>query len=139
MKADEVIRKESEDFNRHDAAAFTANYAPEAIVHDPQYPEPLRGSAAIKKDVADFFAAFPDIRGSVVGTVVSGDAYAVEWSMRGTHRGPLLGPSGEIPATNKTVEMNAAAFGRLDKEGRIVKERRYYDLAGLMAQLGVMQ
>jgi hypothetical protein len=33
--------------------------------------------------------------------------------------------------------MRAAAIGRLDGQGRIGEERRYYDFAGLLGQLGL--
>jgi hypothetical protein len=59
--------------------------------------------------------------------------------MTGTQKGPLNGPGGHIPATNRKVSMNAAIVGRIDAHGRIVEEHRYYDLAGVMSQLGLMQ
>lgn len=139
MNAEEAFRKEIDSLNKHDAAAFATNYAPTATVHDPAYPEPLRGTDAIKKDVADFFAAFPDLKANLHGSVVSGDKYAVEWSVSGTHKGPFAGPSGPIPATNRKVEVRGAAIGRFDDQGRIAEERRYYDLAGMMSQLGLME
>ncbi len=64
---------------------------------------------------------------------------AAEWVMTGTNRGPIESPAGSIPATNKSMELRVATFERLDSEGRIVEESRYYDQAGLFAQLGISQ
>jgi steroid delta-isomerase-like uncharacterized protein len=137
MKPEETFRKEVESLNKHDPEAFAENFAPDAVVHDPAYPEPLKGDA-IKKDISDFFAAFPDLSARIETTLIAGDAYAIEWSLTGTHKGPLSAPSGEIAATNKRVETHGASVGRLDEQGRTLEERRYYDIAGMMAQLGLM-
>jgi hypothetical protein len=38
-----------------------------------------------------------------------------------------------------TMPGSVATVGRLDGQGRVAEERRYYDLAGVMSQLGLMQ
>ncbi len=138
MAANEVIRKQIDAVNRHDITAFTACYSPNAVVMDPQYPEPLRGGGAIGKDMTDFLTALPDLELRLKRTITEGDSYAAEITMSGTHKGPLIGPSGQIPATNKRVEIGAILLVQLDKDGRIAEEHRYYDLAGMMSQLGLM-
>jgi predicted ester cyclase len=97
-----------------------------------------RATADIQKDVEDFFAAFPDIQFALTNTVVRGDLAALEGTATGTHRGRVETPNGTIPATDKTVTMGFAAFVQLDAEGRITEERRYYDVAGMLQQLGLM-
>jgi hypothetical protein len=57
---------------------------------------------------------------------------------RGTHKGPLTGSTGPIPATNRTMVMPVATFARLDEQGLVIEERRYYDLARVMMQLEVI-
>jgi steroid delta-isomerase-like uncharacterized protein len=138
MAGRETIEAHIRSFNDHDANAWGGRYSADAVLHDPQYPDPLRGRAAIQKDVEDFFTAFPDIQFTLTNTVVSGDLAALEGTATGTHRGPMETPSGPVPATNKTVTMGFAAFVQLDAEGRITAERRYYDVAGLLQQLGLM-
>jgi predicted ester cyclase len=109
------------------------------VVDDPQFPEPLKGAHAITKDIGDWFGAFPDIETRITRTVVNGTSFAVEWSMSGSHKGPLVMPDGHVPATGKPVRMVVVTIGRLDAEGRIAEERRSYDLASVMGQLGLMQ
>lgn len=137
MATDDTLHKGLEAFNRHDAATVAAGYAPSVVVVDPAYPEPLTGRDAVRKDMEDFFRAFPDVQLSFRTLLTDGDTYSVEWSLSGTHKGPFAGPDGEIPATNRSVEMGVAGMGRVDAQGQIVEERRYYDIAGLMAQLGL--
>jgi hypothetical protein len=37
------------------------------------------------------------------------------------------------------MEFALSVFGRLNDQGKIVEERRYYDVAGQLHQLGVTQ
>lgn len=125
-------------WNRHDPEACVSFYAEDATVHDPMYTEPLSGRDAIRKDFEDFMTAFPDAAFSVGMVVASGDTVAFEVRVRGVHKGPLAGPAGVAPATNRSIDMPIAAFARVDDHGLVEEERRYYDVAGLVQQLGLM-
>jgi steroid delta-isomerase-like uncharacterized protein len=134
----DVIRQASEALNRHDADGWAKVYAEDVVVYDLQYPEPLRGREAVRSDMAAFVRTFPDLHMEIRSILQDGNTYAYEGTMTGTQQGPLATPDGgEIPATNKRVEMSFGAFGKFDEENKIVEERRYYDLAGLLAQLGI--
>jgi steroid delta-isomerase-like uncharacterized protein len=136
MSTTDVIRQVIETFNRRDAVALAERYAEDAVVHDPQYPEPLRGREAIRKDIEALFRSFPDVHGEVRSILEDGNSYAVEFTMTGTHQGPISTPEGEIQPTGKQFEMSLGQFGRLDGENQISEERRYYDVAGLAEQFG---
>jgi steroid delta-isomerase-like uncharacterized protein len=123
--------------NRRDVDGFASFYAPDATVIDPQYSDPLKGTSAIRQDLTDFVRAFPDLSFTIQTQVGDGQTLAFEGLAKGTNRGVLATPNGEIPATNKPVTMRFAAFLRLASDGRIAEERRYYDLAGLFQQLGL--
>jgi steroid delta-isomerase-like uncharacterized protein len=139
-KFEEASRKLAKAINAHDLDAVTKAYASDAIAYDPMYPEPLRGREAIKKDSADFFRAFPDLRFEISSVVEKDDGSgAGEVRMTGTHTGPLATPTGgEVPPTNKRIELKGAAFVRLNDKGEIVEERRYYDVGTILRQLGLM-
>lgn len=134
-----TLAKQIEAINRHDPSAFAALYSEDATVADPMYGEPLRGRGAIEKDMADFITAFPDLRFSVERTIVDDAAFASEIVIEGTHRGPLLGPAGHIPATNRRVTITGGVHARIDGSGRVVDEKRFYDVAAILSQLGIMQ
>ncbi|QDG67954.1 ester cyclase [Pseudarthrobacter sp. NIBRBAC000502772] len=136
MSAD-AIAKSVEALNSHDAKAFAAAYAADAVVHDPSYPQPLKGRDAIEQDVVDLLRAFPDVSLTVGPVLQDGETFAAEYTLRGTHQGPLALPGGEIPATGKSFINNAAVFSKFNTDGEVTEESRYYDVAGLMAQLGV--
>jgi len=139
-KFEEASRKLAKAINTHDLDALAKVYASDAVAHDPMYPEPLRGRDAIKKDSADFFRAFPDLRFEISSIVEKDDGSgAGEVVMSGTHTGPLATPTGgEVPPTKKRIEVKGAAFVRLNGSGEIVEERRYYDVGTLLRQLGLM-
>jgi steroid delta-isomerase-like uncharacterized protein len=137
MSAKDTYTRAVEAFNRNDAGAFAALYAADAVVHDPLYPQPLRGRAAIEQDVVDVRRALPDARFALRAVLEAEDMAAGEYSLSGTHDGPLATPEGEIPASGKTLNTDGAVFSRFNAQGEIVEERRYYDVAGMLAQLGL--
>ena len=139
-KFEEASRKLAKAVNAHDLDAVTKAYASDAVAYDPMYPEPLRGREAIKKDSADSFRAFPDMRFEISNIIEKDDGSgAGEVRISGTHTGPLATPTGgEVPPTNKRIDLKGAAFVRLNGSGEIVEERRYYDVGTILRQLGVM-
>jgi steroid delta-isomerase-like uncharacterized protein len=139
-KFEEVSRNLAKAITAHDLDAVAKVYASDATAYDPMYPDPLRGREAIKKDTADFFRAFPDLRFEISNVIEKGDRLgAAEVRMTGTHTGPLATPTGgEVPPTNKRIELKGAAFVGLNEKGEIVEERRYYDVGTILRQLGLM-
>ena len=127
-----------EAFNRGDPAGFAALYAEDAIVHDPQYPQPLNGRAAIEQDTADVRRAMPDARFTLHAVLQDGATVAVHYGLSGTHLGPLSLPDGEIAPTGRRLDLPGAVFSRVDGEGLVLEERRYFDVASLLAQVGVL-
>ena len=97
------------------------------------------GKAQILASQKVWQTAFPDAKGDVTNQIAEGEQVLTEAIFRGTHTGPLAGPNGTtIPATNKKIEMRIA-FVDSFKDGKIQRERAYYDLAGMMQQLGLGQ
>lgn len=108
-----------------------------AVVHDPQHPTPLTGKAAIETNIAQLFTAYPDTRAEVKHVLVDGDTVAGLVVITGTHQGPMTTPLGEIPPTGKQVTNVLATFATMGPQGTCTEERRVYDVAALMAQLGL--
>jgi steroid delta-isomerase-like uncharacterized protein len=95
------------------------------------------------RGVADFIsaskgwaAAFPDSRATFEAAYVSGNTVILELTWRGTHSGPLQMPTGEIPATGRTIEMRACQVVDI-ADGKARGTRQYFDMATMMTQLGV--
>ena len=124
----------------HDIEKLMKLYAPDAVVNDPLYPEPLRGHGAIRQDAADFFRAFPDISFKFTDVFQKNERTgATKFQISGTNTGPLTFPTGQVvPPTGKRINVVGVALVTLDDSGLIKEELRYYDTATVLRQLGLL-
>ena len=87
----------------------------------------------------NFLTAFPGTKFEVLLTIATGDYVVNHWKVSGgSHSGPLHTPSGGvIPPTGKT----AVVFGSttsLVKNGKLSRSWTFWDMASLLAQLGLL-
>ena len=82
---------------------------------------------------ADFFAAFPDMTGTMEDLVVSGDRVVGRFIYRGTHLGPLYG----IPATGNPVEMRSIDIWRVEN-GEFVEHWDELNMLEVFQAVGVI-
>ena len=130
----QVLKRETEAWNAHDADRVAACYAADAVLYDVGLPDPLRGRAAIRDSVAGYLAAFPDLHVDFGEPIVSGNRAAQEWKVTGTNDGELLG----IPPTGKSATTYGCATAELGEDGLIHRGGNYWNVAGLMQQLGAL-
>ena len=127
-------------FNSKDWAKFQGCYAENATSEqvDMGMP-PLVGRAnIIDKSAKVFGAAFPDLTGELELSLVSGNDILAVVLLKGTHKGALPGPQGEIAPTNKKIGYLVVHHVQTSPDGRsIAKERFIYDGGTFMSQLGV--
>ncbi|MDE3076414.1 MAG: ester cyclase [Chloroflexota bacterium] len=83
-----------------------------------------------------FQRAFPDGKLVLESAIQQGNRVAVEGAFTGTHTGPLASPQGEIPATNRAVNLRVSDIFEVSGE-LITKHRIYYDQVQLLSQLGL--
>lgn len=95
---------------------------PQAAVHD--------GIDAVKKYYADSRRAFPDQRNEIISLRHAEDAVIVEFTLRGTHLGPL----GAVPPTGNRFECRMTAFF-IFEGSTLVCERVYFDAMTILRQL----
>ena len=80
-----------------------------------------------------FYAAFPDLRGTIEDMVAEGDKVASRLRWRGTHQAELMG----IPPTGKQGDFTRIAIHRIEG-GKVVEGWVNFDAMGMMQQLGVV-
>jgi len=97
----------------------------------------VRGAEQVKSLVEAFYRAFPDLRHEILTRVESGDMLAMEIRVTGTHTGPLKTPAGEVAASGRTVDYEAADYFKV-KDGRITAWHAYFDQVTFLSQLGLM-
>jgi len=111
-------------------------YAPDAVRYDPTAPQGMKGRDAIRKYHQTLAKAFKDVETRTLNVVSKGDITAWEWFFTLTNSGPLELPTGNLAPTNRRVTMNGATFYRFKRGGLIAEQHDYFDIAGLMQQLG---
>ena len=81
--------------------------------------------------------AFPD---RVIDDAIifgTSDQAAEDARFTGTHTGTLPTPNGDVPPTGKTLVARYAVISRVEN-GKIASFRVFFDVADVMAQLGLM-
>ena len=122
--------------NKHDVAGVASVYASDIVLVDPT--GRYEGRDAIQAYLEAGDKAIPDGKNETVRLIEEGDTVVAEMTYRGTHSGPFTMPDGtEVPASGNAVELHCVAIVTV-RDGKIVSERDYFDLADMMSQLGLM-
>ena len=88
--------------------------------------------------IQGFLDAFPDLHFKLERIIAQGDLAAVDWLATGTHTGPLRTPTGNsLPPTGKKTLIPGANTYQF-KDGKIIRSWTHWDMATLLAQLGMM-
>lgn len=115
-----------------DLEALDAVLDPHYVDHDA--PDGLPpGPAGVKQLIGPYRVAFPDVQITIDAQVAEGELVATRYTLRGTHRGALMG----IPPTGKQVTMAGMTIARV-VDGKMVEGWVNYDALGLLQQLGVV-
>ena len=126
-----IVREHMESENRHEFDVTMGTFdhpryeiVPTGDVYD--------GEAEVGRYFEESRAAFPDQRNETIALYHADDAVIVEFWLRGTHEGEMRG----IPPTGRAFEVRTIALFLFD-EDRLVCERVYFDIATILAQLGI--
>ena len=127
-----LVREHMESENRHEF-----NVTLDTFDH-PRYEiiptgDVFDGPEEVRRYFEDTRTAFPDQRNELLALHHTDAGVIVEFTLRGTHRGPLRG----IPPTGKQFECRTVAFFLFEGD-RLVCERVYFDAATILSQLGLI-
>jgi steroid delta-isomerase-like uncharacterized protein len=128
-----LVREHMESENTHDFDVTLATFADHPRYEIIPTGEVYDGPEEVMRYYQETRAAFPDQRNELISLHHADDAVIVEFWLRGTHEGEFRG----VPPTGKSFEQRMAAFFLFEGE-RLVNERVYFDAAGLLAQLGLL-
>jgi steroid delta-isomerase-like uncharacterized protein len=122
-------------WNAHDADAIVAFMTPDAVYEDLALGARHSGRDEIRAFIAGMTTRLSsDYQFAFVAPIaVSVAGYAFEWTMTGTNDGP----NGRFTPTGKQFAIRGVSVGRL-VDGKIVENRDYWNLLGLLVQLGIM-
>jgi steroid delta-isomerase-like uncharacterized protein len=94
----------------------------------------IKGVEALKAQVREYRAAFPDLRFLMQDLIATGDTVVARWTATGTNRAPLM----DIPPTGKTTSVEGMTISRLSN-GKVIESWSQWDTLKLMQNLGVAQ
>jgi steroid delta-isomerase-like uncharacterized protein len=117
--------------NQQNPDAIDELYTPNFVWHEPD--EDIQGPEEARRFLGMYLSAFPDMHVSVEDEIAEGDKVVTRWTIRGTHRGELMG----MAPTDEQVEIKGITIHRIEG-GRIAEEWERYDNLSVMQQLGAI-
>lgn len=137
----ELMRTLDDAWNGQDWAVFRSRHAEDTQVFWPGQPEPTKGRDNHEAEAKEFFKTFPDnhlVNNPYKVMFGQGDYTCTIADFTGTMKGPMRTASGKvIPPTNKSFHVEFCTVAHWSQEGEILEERLFYDLVGLLKQLGL--
>jgi len=133
---EKIIRELYRRAEVQDSAGFTALFAPGGYFHDISAGQKYVG-ADIGKTVDIYATAFPDMHRALEHVIVLGDVVVVQLSLNGTHKGPLVLPSGTVAPTHQIIHAPCCDVFRL-MDGKVKSFDCYTAATILFAQLGIL-
>jgi steroid delta-isomerase-like uncharacterized protein len=120
-------------WNTHDLDLATAFFAADYEGGDVAQAERQRGRAGIRRSLARYFEALPDVRFTLDDLIVEGDRTSVIWTARGTHLGALM----NIPPSGRRVTVRGVSTFTL-RDGQITQAEHIWDVAGMLRDIGLL-
>jgi ketosteroid isomerase-like protein len=122
----------------NDFDPYLANVTADSETLDCASGETFCGPEGFRQWAQSYNNACPDARTlHVTSLFTTEDQGHLEYIARGTNTGPFPFPSGPIPPTGQRIEVRVCA-GFQFREGKVASAHFYYDLLGLLHQLGLV-
>ena len=132
-----AVEKLFEALNAHDLSRDTEYISPDFHADQPGASGPMTQDQNIAY-TQGFFDAFPDLHFDKRQIIAQGDFVVINWMGSGTHKGGLRTPTGAvIPPTGKHARVPGSTTYQF-KNGKVVQSTTFWDMATLLAQLGLM-
>jgi steroid delta-isomerase-like uncharacterized protein len=136
LEATAVARESVDSFNDSAWDRFGAILADDSTYDEMATQRHAEGRDDILALNRGWKEAFPDATGTIERMIDAGDTVTMELTWRGHQTGPLATPSGAVPATGREIAVKAAQVLEI-RGGKVVSDHHYFDMAGMLAQLGI--
>lgn len=123
----------NEAWNSHDIEKVIRFYSTDCVGEDVGQAAPLRGHNAIRTMLENYWKAFPDLKFSVISSLVDGNRIAVLWIGEGTHQGTIM----NIPPTGHKVQVRGVSIIEV-QDGLVVSGQYVWDMAGMLRHMGLL-
>jgi steroid delta-isomerase-like uncharacterized protein len=132
-----IAQENVDAFNAGDWDRMRATLAPDSVYEEFATQRRIEGADKVTEANQGWKTAFPDAKGTVTSAMATGNMVVQEITWAGTNTGPMEGPAGTMPATGKPVEVRAVMISTFAGD-KIKEARHYFDLMGMMQQLGAV-
>ena len=129
----DIHREMADAWNRRDFEAFRALLHDDYTYVGPDGSKLPGGAAAALEMIQSYALAFTNAHMEVTRVYVQGNTAIAETVFRGTHTGELMG----IAPTGWRIEVPICNIAEV-RDGKVYREREYFDMMHLMTQLGVV-
>jgi hypothetical protein len=127
-------------WNKQDWPVFRKRHSEDTAVYWPGQPNPTRGRHNHETESKEFFRTFPDnhlINRPYKIFLVEGNHTCSVADFYGTMKGEMKTADGKvIPPTHKNFHVEFCTVATWNDSGEITEERLFYDLVGLLNQIG---
>lgn len=125
-------------FMAHDVDLILSYCADDVHVED-YGAAPAHGKEEVRAYLTEQFSAFSNEKAAHVKRIIGDNQVFSELAWSATNTGDIPMPDGSaVPATGKDVAARVAYYARVNDAGEVVEMRSYPDIAGVMAQIGLM-
>jgi len=132
-RTESLIRRMFDNaFNQGTFAVVDELVAPDGVSHTPAWGMP-NNREGLKQLIVMLRTAFPDLHCTIEDEISEGDKVAAHWTMRGTHKGPLLGNR----PTSRPIVVQGMIFAHTEN-GQIAEGWTLLDQMSLLQQLGIV-
>lgn len=121
--------------NNRSEQSFLDLHGDAVTLYDPTLGS-LKGRLALGKMLKGLFSMFPDYHVTKLRSFGQDEWVCLEVEESGTMKGAIHAGPKEIPPTGKSFKIPSSIIARVE-DGRIGEIRIYFDVLGLMGQLGL--
>ena len=120
---------------------FRKRHTENVAVYWPGGAPPTMGRHNHDLEAVEFFKTFPDnhlVNSPYKVFFGQGDHTCTVADFTGTMKGPMKTATGIVQPTNKRFRLEFCTVAHWNKNGEILEERLFYDLMGMLKQIGVV-
>ncbi len=129
-------------WNKKDIETFRSRHSKDTAVYWPGQPDPTKGRDNHVKEAKKFFETFPDnhlINHPYKIMFAQGNHTCTVADFYGTMTGSMTIADGTVvKPTGNGFHVEFCTVATWNDDGEITEERLFYDLVGLMRQIGLM-
>jgi steroid delta-isomerase-like uncharacterized protein len=127
----DIVETGFEGWNQRDFDKIGSRVDDDYVFESDALPHPLRGRAALLQFARTYLDAFPDLEFTLDDAFAAADRVVVSWEATGTHEGTLNG----VAPTGRRVHLHGCTISHF-RDGRVVRQQAFWDMATLMRQIG---